>query len=120
MLWVATLQCSDNTVLLAFAFAGVPAEQVHRLLLGLSPSGTDMRPWLEVAGSCVPALQRAAGELQCWGCDPCFSYVSQATPGMLPRGFDAVQRVPDTLLSWYAPAALHCRQCAVQHTVMLA
>lgn len=43
--------------------AGVPAAHVHRLLLGLSTTGQDMRPWLELAGSCVPALHRSSGAL---------------------------------------------------------
>jgi hypothetical protein len=42
--------------------AGTPAAHVHRLLLGLSTTGQDMRPWLGLAGSCVPALHRSSGE----------------------------------------------------------
>jgi hypothetical protein len=42
--------------------AGVPAEHVHRLLLGLSLDGDDLRPWLGLAGCCSAALKAAAGE----------------------------------------------------------
>ncbi|WIA09549.1 hypothetical protein OEZ85_008944 [Tetradesmus obliquus] len=40
--------------------AGVPAEHVHRLLLGLSLDGDDLRPWLGLAGCCSAALKAAA------------------------------------------------------------
>jgi hypothetical protein len=41
---------------------GVPAEHVHRLLLGLSLDCDDLRPWLGLAGCCTAALKAAAGE----------------------------------------------------------
>jgi hypothetical protein len=35
---------------------------VHRLLLGLSLDGDDLRPWLGLAGCCAAALKASAGE----------------------------------------------------------
>ncbi|KAF6260393.1 hypothetical protein COO60DRAFT_1637651 [Scenedesmus sp. NREL 46B-D3] len=40
--------------------AGIPAEHVHRLLLGLSLDGEDVRPWLALAGCAAVALKAAA------------------------------------------------------------
>jgi hypothetical protein len=59
--------------------AGVPAAHVHRLLLGLSTSGRDMRPLLQVAGSCVAALQSSSGKLHALTC------VSTLQPHMWPH-----------------------------------
>jgi hypothetical protein len=42
--------------------AGLPPDSLHRLLLGVTRDGHDMRPWAQLAGACVPALRAAPGE----------------------------------------------------------
>lgn len=47
----------------------VPAEHLHRLLLGLSPTEGDLLPWLGLAGCCKAAFDKAGGLLgMLWLC----------------------------------------------------
>eukprot|EP00775_Hariotina_reticulata_P003750 gene3750-4008_t len=38
---------------------GVTPEQVHQLLLGITPEGDDIRPWVAMAGACCSVLRSA-------------------------------------------------------------
>eukprot|EP00879_Flechtneria_rotunda_P024681 GHRR01026183.1.p1 GENE.GHRR01026183.1~~GHRR01026183.1.p1 ORF type:complete len:392 (+),score=127.77 GHRR01026183.1:905-2080(+) len=53
------LNAEEGMMVQEALIAGVDAEHVHQLLLGLSSMGDDIRPWLALAGSAVPALRTA-------------------------------------------------------------